>query len=79
MSNLQLVVVKCHFVNFSHDFFAFVAGMWKNKFEADGFPKSLADNIEKQLGPTHKPRKKAFAFGVDLVYKVIEGLLVSFD
>jgi hypothetical protein len=72
-------VIECHFVNFGHDLSAFIAGMWKNEFEADRFPEALADNIEKKLGPTHKLRKKAFAFGVNLVYEIIEGLLVSFD
>jgi hypothetical protein len=79
VGNLQLVVIECHLVNFGHDFSAFIAGMWKNKFEADGFAEALADNIEKKLNPTHKPRKKTFAFGMDLVHKIIEGLLVSFD
>jgi hypothetical protein len=79
VGNLQPVMVECHFVNFCHDLSAFIAGMWKNEFEADGFAEALADNIEKKLGPTHKPRKKTFAFGMDLVYEIIERLLVPFN
>jgi hypothetical protein len=79
VGNLQLVVVECHFVNFCHDLSAFIAVVWENEFEADGFAEALADNIEKKLGPTHKPRKKTFAFGMDLVYEIIERLLVSFN
>ena len=79
MGDLQPVVVKCYFVDFGHDFLAFIAGMRKNKFEADGIAEALANNVEKKLGPTHKPRKKTFTFGMDLVYKIIKGLLVSFN
>lgn len=79
MGDLQPVVVKCYFVNFGHDCLAFIASMRKNKFEADGFAEALANNVEKKLGPTHKPRKKTLAFGMDLVYKIVKGLLVSFN
>jgi len=79
VGDLQPVVVECYFVNFGHDFLAFIASMRKNKFEADGFAEALANNVEKKLGPAHKPRKKTFAFGMDLVNKIIKGLLVSFN
>jgi hypothetical protein len=79
VGNLQLVMVECHFVDFFHDLSAFIVVVWENKFEADGFAEALADDIEKKLGPTHKPRKKTFAFGMDLVYEKIERLFVSFN
>jgi hypothetical protein len=72
-------VVECHFVNFFHDFSAFIASMWKDKFETDRFAKSLADDVEKELNPTHKPRKETFAFGMNLVDEIIEGLLMPLD
>jgi hypothetical protein len=69
-------VVECHCVNFVHDFSAFVPGMRKDKFEANGFAKAFANDIEKKLDPTHKPRKESFALGMDLVYEIIEGLFM---
>lgn len=79
MGDLQPVVVKRYCVNFGHDFLAFIAGMRKNKFEGDRFAEALANNVEEKLGPTHQPRKKTFAFGMDLVHKKIKGLFVSFN
>lgn len=55
-------MVECHLINLFNDFSAFIVGMWKEKFEADRFTEALANDVEEKLGPTHKPRKKTFAF-----------------
>jgi hypothetical protein len=53
--------------------------MWKDKFETDRLPEALADDVEEELNPTHKPRKETFAFGMNLVHEIIKGLFMSLD
>lgn len=55
--NLQLVMVERHFIDFLYDSPAFFPGMWKDKLEAEGFTNAITDDIEKALGPAHKPGK----------------------
>ena len=57
MLNLQLVMVERHFIDFLYDSPAFFPGMWKDKLEAEGFTNAITDDIEKALGPAHKPGK----------------------
>jgi hypothetical protein len=72
-------VVECYLVDFFYGIPALITGMWKDTLQANRFAKALANDIEKKLDPTHKPRKKTFALGVDLVHEIIEGLFMSFD
>jgi len=55
--NLQLVMVKRHFIYFLHDSPVFFPSMWEDKLETDGFTNTVTDDIEKTLGPAHKPGK----------------------
>lgn len=53
--------------------------MWKDKFEADRLAEAFANDVEKKLNPTHKPRKEAFTLGMNLVDEKIERLLMPLD
>jgi hypothetical protein len=72
-------VVERHLVNLFHDFSAFIASVWKDKFKADRFAEALADEVEKKLDPAHKPRKETFALGMNLVDEIIKRLLMPLD
>jgi hypothetical protein len=72
-------VVERHLINLFHDFSAFIASVWKDKFKADRLAEALADEVEKKLDPTHKSRKETFALGMNLIDEIIEGLLMPLD
>jgi hypothetical protein len=71
--------MECYFVDFFYGIPAFIAGMWKDKLQTDRFAKAFANDFEKKLDPTHKPRKETFALGMDLVHEIIERLFMSLD
>jgi hypothetical protein len=71
--------MECYFVNFLYGIPALIASVWKDKLQTDRFAEAFANDFEKKLDPTHKPRKKTFALGMDLVHEIIEGLFMPLD
>lgn len=75
----RLVVVQRHGVNLFEYGFTFLARVWEEEFEGDGRAETFADDGEEELDPAHEVVEEVFAFGVNFVDEVVEGLFVSLD